>query len=205
MCSYFHPNRCASFQHYPVNHTAFTRPSGQRWNGSHPVQREQIAHLVRDEGVAGSNPATPTSFLTAWIAHGEQYGERNPDRALFQCVHGPDKQAGLDRRQLCCGWGLAPPTNWQEALLSKDRLLLRQIGGFLPRRGMAGTSARDLRVSERTIRRWVAGTEEIPRGVWRDLSAHLEIYDRTTRLSRRPGKGRCWPDAGASSGYRQSS
>ena len=26
-----------------------------------------VAHLVRDEGVAGSNPATPTSFLVAPI------------------------------------------------------------------------------------------------------------------------------------------
>jgi hypothetical protein len=35
------------------------------------------AHLVRDEGVAGSNPATPTIFLKALIAYGARYGERN--------------------------------------------------------------------------------------------------------------------------------
>jgi hypothetical protein len=63
--------------------------------------------------------------------------------------------------------------------LSKDRLLLRQIGVFFHGEEWQAPLARDLRVSERTIRRWVAGTEEIPRGVWRDLSAHLEIYDRT--------------------------
>jgi hypothetical protein len=29
----------------------------------HIAERRLISHLVRDEGVAGSNPATPTSFL----------------------------------------------------------------------------------------------------------------------------------------------
>jgi hypothetical protein len=64
--------------------------------------------------------------------------------------------------------------------LSKDRLL-RQIGIFFHGEEWQAPLARDLRVNERTIRRWVAGTEEIPRGVWRDLSAQLEIYDRTLR------------------------
>jgi hypothetical protein len=63
--------------------------------------------------------------------------------------------------------------------MSKDRLLLRQIGVFFHGEGWQALLARDLRVSERTMRRWVAGTEEIPRGVWRDLSSHLEIYNRT--------------------------
>jgi hypothetical protein len=36
-----------------------------------------VAHLVRDEGVAGSNPATPTSFLVAPIAYAASYAERN--------------------------------------------------------------------------------------------------------------------------------
>jgi hypothetical protein len=30
-----------------------------------------MKHLVRDEGVAGSNPATPTSFLDYQLARGE--------------------------------------------------------------------------------------------------------------------------------------
>jgi hypothetical protein len=34
--------------------------------------------LVRDEGVAGSNPATPTSFFRTRNCHGERYGGRNP-------------------------------------------------------------------------------------------------------------------------------
>lgn len=64
--------------------------------------------------------------------------------------------------------------------MSRDRhLLLRQIGIFFHGEEWQAPFARDLRVSERTMRRWVAGAEEIPRGVWRDLSAHLEIYNRT--------------------------
>ena len=42
-------------------------------------------HLVRDEGVAGSNPATPTNQindLLRWdfrkISYGDSYGDRNP-------------------------------------------------------------------------------------------------------------------------------
>jgi hypothetical protein len=38
--------------------------------------------LVRDEGVAGSNPATPTNFLRQRASCGECYGERNP-RAML--------------------------------------------------------------------------------------------------------------------------
>ncbi len=34
--------------------------------------------LVRDEGVAGSNPATPTTFPSLPNAYGARYGERNP-------------------------------------------------------------------------------------------------------------------------------
>jgi hypothetical protein len=36
-----------------------------------------VAHLVRDEGVAGSNPATPTSFPELPIAYAASYAERN--------------------------------------------------------------------------------------------------------------------------------
>jgi hypothetical protein len=36
-----------------------------------------VAHLVRDEGVAGSNPATPTSFLVVPITYAASYAERN--------------------------------------------------------------------------------------------------------------------------------
>src|SRR5712672_2474520 len=44
-----------------------------------------VEHLVRDEGVAGSNPATPTNQindLLRWvfrkISYGDSYGDRNP-------------------------------------------------------------------------------------------------------------------------------
>ena len=37
----------------------------------------QVAHLVRDEGVAGSNPATPTIFPVAPIAYADSYAGRN--------------------------------------------------------------------------------------------------------------------------------
>src|SRR6516165_3788006 len=51
------------------------------------IQTEQRAghHLVRDEGVAGSNPATPTSFLYNRNRHGERYGERNGRPAKAFC------------------------------------------------------------------------------------------------------------------------
>jgi hypothetical protein len=41
-------------------------------------------NIVRDEGVAGSNPAAPTNFLTMQMTFGERYGARNP--AAFQCA-----------------------------------------------------------------------------------------------------------------------
>lgn len=62
--------------------------------------------------------------------------------------------------------------------MSKERLLLQQIGIFLHGEEWQAPLARDLRVNERTMRRWVAGSDEIPRGVWRDLSASLEIHSR---------------------------
>jgi hypothetical protein len=81
----------------------------------------------------------------------------------------------------------------QEALLSEDRYLLRQIGIFFHGEEWQAPLARDLHVSERTMRRWVAGTEDIPRGVWRDLSAHLETYTNA-RISCNSGKAHRWPD-----------
>jgi hypothetical protein len=84
----------------------------------------------------------------------------------------------LEKNRYRKGIGPADKTG-QEALLSKDRFLLQQIGIFFHGEGWQGPLARDLRVNERTMRRWVAGTEEIPRGVWRDLSARLESYNGT--------------------------
>jgi hypothetical protein len=56
--------------------------------------------------------------------------------------------------------------------LSKE--LLRQVGTFIHGQEWQAPLARELHVNERTMRRWAAGTEEIPRGVWRDLGSHLE-------------------------------
>jgi hypothetical protein len=75
------------------------------------------------------------------------------------------------------GIGPADKTG-QEALLSDDPYLLRQVGDFFYGGEWQAPLSRDLRVSERTMRRWVAGTEEVPRGVWRDLGTHMEIYDQ---------------------------
>ena len=63
--------------------------------------------------------------------------------------------------------------------MSKDELLLRQVGNFFHGEEWQAPLARDLRVSERTMRRWVAGPEEIPRGVWHDLGANMQIYYET--------------------------
>ncbi|HEY1806392.1 MAG TPA: hypothetical protein VGG45_18115 [Terracidiphilus sp.] len=62
--------------------------------------------------------------------------------------------------------------------MSKDQLLLRKVGSFFYGGEWQAPLARDLGVGERTMRRWVAGTEKIPRGVWRDLGEHLDGYQR---------------------------
>ena len=43
-----------------------------------------MSRNVRDEGVAGSNPATPTSFPRSRIRYGERHGERN--RRAVECL-----------------------------------------------------------------------------------------------------------------------
>ncbi len=56
--------------------------------------------------------------------------------------------------------------------------LLKRIGEFIYGDQWQAPLARDLGVNERSMRRWVAGTDEIPRGVWRDLGSRLEIWHR---------------------------
>ena len=41
-----------------------------------------VEHLVRDEGVAGSNPATPTNFPATPTGHAARYAGRNPRSAV---------------------------------------------------------------------------------------------------------------------------
>jgi len=57
--------------------------------------------------------------------------------------------------------------------------LLQRVGEFIYGEQWQAPLARDLSVGERTMRRWVAGTDEIPRGVWRDLGSRLEIWHST--------------------------
>jgi hypothetical protein len=74
------------------------------------------------------------------------------------------------------GIGPADKTG-QEALLSKE--LLRRVGEFMYGEQWQAPLSRDLGVGERSMRRWMAGTDQIPSGVWRDLGSRLEIWHRT--------------------------
>jgi hypothetical protein len=60
----------------------------------------QAAHLVRDEGVAGSNPATPTNFLKFAIATGPDMGNETPcgrSSRLALSQHGVDEDYRLPK------------------------------------------------------------------------------------------------------------
>ena len=48
-------------------------------------------HRVRDEVVAGSNPAAPTNFLTIQMTFGERYGARNSISLLSDAVTNHNK------------------------------------------------------------------------------------------------------------------
>jgi hypothetical protein len=55
--------------------------------------------------------------------------------------------------------------------------LLKRIGEFIYGDQWQAPLARDLDVGERSMRRWVAGTDPIPNGVWRELEIRLESID----------------------------
>jgi hypothetical protein len=57
--------------------------------------------------------------------------------------------------------------------------ILRKVGEFFYGEEWQAPLARDLRVNERSMRRWLAGTEDVPKGVWKDLGSKLEIYQRS--------------------------
>jgi hypothetical protein len=59
-----------------------------------------------------------------------------------------------------------------------SKALLKSVGEFIYGEEWQAPLARDLGVNERSMRRWVAGTDEIPRGVLSDLGARLEIWHR---------------------------
>jgi hypothetical protein len=52
--------------------------------------------------------------------------------------------------------------------------LLREAGEALYGPRWQSDLARDLQVSDRTVRRWDAGANEIPAGVWTELRALLK-------------------------------
>jgi hypothetical protein len=56
--------------------------------------------------------------------------------------------------------------------MSKE--LLKRVGEFLYGDQWQAPLARDMSVGERSLRRWLAGTDKIPNGVWRDLGFRLE-------------------------------
>jgi hypothetical protein len=60
--------------------------------------------------------------------------------------------------------------------MSKD--LLRTIGEFFHGAEWMAPLGRDLGVNDRTMRRWVAGTEQVPNGVWNDIDTRLTIYSQ---------------------------
>ena len=52
--------------------------------------------------------------------------------------------------------------------------LLKAIGVFLYGDQWQAPLARDISVSERSMRRWAAGTDEIPKGAWQDIALVLD-------------------------------
>jgi hypothetical protein len=59
-----------------------------------------------------------------------------------------------------------------------SNVLLRTLGEFLYGAEWVAPLGRDLGVNDRTMRRWVAGTEHIPNGVWNDIDTRLTIYSQ---------------------------
>ena len=59
--------------------------------------------------------------------------------------------------------------------------LLRQIGEALYGAGWQSDLSRDIGVSDRSVRRWLAGTDAVPEGVWRDIHIHTEARWRTIK------------------------
>lgn len=62
----------------------------------------------------------------------------------------------------------------------EDRTLLAAIGEALYGQSWKTELARDLKVDDRSLRRWIQ-TGEVPIGVWRDLSVliadRMEVFD----------------------------
>src|SRR5271169_6774109 len=59
--------------------------------------------------------------------------------------------------------------------------LLRQVGEALYGAQWQADLSRDIGVSDRSVRRWLAGTDAVPEGVWRDIHIHAEARWRTIK------------------------
>jgi hypothetical protein len=59
--------------------------------------------------------------------------------------------------------------------------LLRQVGEALYGVQWQSDLSRDISVSDRSIRRWLAGTDAVPEGVWADIHNHAEARWRTIK------------------------
>jgi Protein of unknown function (DUF1488) len=63
--------------------------------------------------------------------------------------------------------------------LNSDALILRQIGEALYGATWQAELSKAIGVSDRSMRRWAAGTDAVPSGVWRDIHYHAESRWRT--------------------------
>jgi hypothetical protein len=84
-----------------------------------------VAHLVRDEGVAGSNPATPTSFLVAPIhLRGQLCGTKHtsdnlaPPIPIHFAPSGGGAGVGIWKR---CQMSTANCSEWRAVRMSVGR------------------------------------------------------------------------------------
>jgi hypothetical protein len=87
-----------------------------------------VAHLVRDEGVAGSNPATPTSFLVAPIRlRGQLCGTKHtsvnlaPPIPIHSAPSGGGAGVGIWKR---CQMSIANCSEWRASDVSWPGKLL---------------------------------------------------------------------------------
>jgi hypothetical protein len=58
--------------------------------------------------------------------------------------------------------------------MTKEQKLLSDVGEALYGSRWQSELARNIGVSDRSIRRWVAGTDEVPDAAWRDMALLLE-------------------------------
>ena len=80
-----------------------TRPTNESpHDQNRPAFAEHRRLLVRDEGVAGSNPATSTSFFSGLFRDGALYRERNrPLSALESFIGDQNDTADNDQNYSC--------------------------------------------------------------------------------------------------------